>query len=57
LRGAFGQLVFFLGGKSHDHLRAFEKEVSLKSFSLFSKIKRLFDSTEPKLEKKNVLYL
>jgi len=53
-RGAFGQLVFFLAG-NRTTIVAFEKEVSLKSLSLFSKIKRLFDSTEPKLEKKRLI--
>ena len=53
-RGVFGQLVFFLAG-NRTTIFAFEKEVSLKSLSLFSKIKRLLDSTEPKLEKKKRL--
>ena len=46
----------FLGGKSHDHRRffvAFEKEVSLKSIILFTKlIVRQYCSF--KLEKKNI---
>jgi len=35
-RGAFGQPAFFLAGNRMSAV-AFEKEVSLKSFSLFSK--------------------
>jgi len=35
-RGAFGQSVFFLAGNCMT-IVAFEKEVSLKSLSLFSK--------------------
>ena len=50
LRGAFGQPAFFLAG-NHMTIVAFEKEVSLKSLSLFSKtIVRRYCSF--KLEKK-----
>ena len=50
---AFGQ-PRFLGGKSHDHPVAFQKEVSLKSLSLFGKtIARQYCSF--KLEKKHLI--
>ena len=51
-RGAFGQPAFFLAGNRMT-IVAFEKEVSLKSLSLFSKtIVRRYCSF--KLEKKNI---
>jgi len=51
-RGAFGQSPFFLAGNLMT-IVAFEKEVSLKSSSLFSKtIVRQYCSF--KLEKKNI---
>ena len=51
-RGAFGQPAFFLAGNRMT-IVAFEKEVSLKSFSLFSKtIVQWYCSF--KLEKKNI---